>query len=41
MSPLLAPGTEFDVLAAHERVREAFISKLPEGRSTQKKGRKR
>jgi predicted nucleotidyltransferase component of viral defense system len=39
--PLLAPGVSFDVARAHERVREAFISKLPEGSAAKKKRRPR
>lgn len=38
--PLLAPGVSFDPAAALERVRDAFISRLPEGGSKMK-GRRR
>ena len=39
--PLLALGTTFDPRAAFERVRAAFISRLPEGASARKKKRPR
>lgn len=39
--PLLAPGVSFDVARAHERVLEAFISKLPRGSAAKKNRRPR
>jgi predicted nucleotidyltransferase component of viral defense system len=37
--PLLAPGVSFDPATAFERVREAFLSRLPEGGSKKKRRR--
>ena len=39
--PLLALGVSFDAAAALERVRDAFISRLPEGTSRRKKEERR
>ncbi len=39
--PLLAHGVSYDPVAALERIRDAFISRLPEGASTKKKERRR
>lgn len=39
--PLLAPGVSFDPETALERVREAFLSRLPEGRSKKKRKERR
>src|SRR5262249_24393592 len=37
--PLLAPGVSFDMARAHERVLDAFVSKLPESSTAKKKRR--
>lgn len=39
--PLLARGISFDPAAALERIRDAFISRIPEGASRKTKGRRR
>jgi hypothetical protein len=39
--PLLALGAMFDPRAAFQRVRDAFISRLPEGASTRRKKERR
>jgi predicted nucleotidyltransferase component of viral defense system len=39
--PLLATGVSFDPVAALERVKEAFISRLPESASKRRKARNR
>jgi predicted nucleotidyltransferase component of viral defense system len=39
--PLLALGVSFDPVAAVEQIRDSFISRLPEGASKKRKGRRR
>jgi hypothetical protein len=39
--PLLGRGVSFDPVAAFERIREAFISRMPEGASKKTKEHRR
>ena len=39
--PLLARGVSFDPVAAFDQIREAFISRMPEGASKKKRERRR
>src|SRR5262249_55669475 len=41
LPPLLAPGVSIDMARAHERVLEAFVSKLPQSNTAAKKRRSR